>query len=119
MAEQELADTICRELWSRTMFTALIMLQWLLDATNRSWEDFIRTPTFHRYGEMLRQTIEAATEEDLLPLWERGTEVCTSWAVLVSSELSKRNGQRWIYGDNGHRRAAWTEDGAVVDSSAR
>jgi hypothetical protein len=54
-------------------------------------------------------------EEELEYLWKGGHGLCTSWCIYTS-ELLEEIGN---FGDQGHHRAAFYNDGVVIDSSAR
>lgn len=113
------AETLCTALWPKTVFTPLVMLQWLLDHCGRSFTDFVKRPNFFEERRELMNIIESAGEEELRPLWENYTGLCTSWAVLVTLSLQNHDSLEYIYGEKHGHRAAWASDGIAIDSSAR
>jgi hypothetical protein len=113
------AAEICQATWPNSFFTPLIMLQWLLNKCQRTFEDFVKTPNFDAERELLKNAIQDANEEELRPLWANGTGVCTSWAVYIASALGEENGTVYSFGDKWNHRAAWSQDGVAIDSSAR
>jgi hypothetical protein len=62
---------------------------------------------------------ELFTEFDRL-LLDSGkvTGTCTLWAINISKQLS-RSPSGLALGDLGHHRAAWPDNGIIIDSSAR
>jgi hypothetical protein len=96
-----------------------VMVQWLLEKSQRTWEDFIKAPGFKGDYEILKKAIQDADEEELRPLWVNFTGVCTSWAVHIIMALSVGNQMPYAFGDKQNHRAAWSQDGIVTDSSAR
>ena len=115
------AQTVARAKWRESIFTSLVMLQWCLEKSGRSWEHFIEHPNFDESRDILLQAIDNATSEDLYQLWANGTGTCTCWPISVIDGLQKRSHKTtYIYGEkeSGHR-AAWSDEGIVLDSSAR
>ncbi|KAN0067199.1 hypothetical protein V8E54_014654 [Elaphomyces granulatus] len=98
-----------------TFFTPLVMVQWLLplDKSQRTWEGFIKASGFKKDREILKKAIQDADEEELRPLWANFTGVCTSWALSMGNEIA------YTFGDKQNHRAAWHQDGIVIDSSTR
>jgi hypothetical protein len=112
---------LCHKEWAQSIYTSITMLDFILKSTGKSWEQFVREPSFtEKEKEEVEKRISNATEESLCPLWNDGTGLCTSWCVKImsSSELFN-NPDAGIYGDQGNHRAAFYNNGLVVDSSAR
>lgn len=114
-ARYEKAAKECKNTWDKCFLTPIIMMEWLVRSSNRTWEDFLRRPDFKKERDMLKKIISDAEELDLRPLWANNTGVCTSWAVLITSMLEGE----YNFGDKNRHRAAWHQDGLVIDSSAR
>lgn len=106
------AEALCTALCPKTMFTPLVMLEWLLNHCGRSLTDFVKRPNFNEEHQEVMDVIKSAKEEELRPLWETHTGVCTSWVVLVTLSLQK-------CGEKHGHRAIWASDGIAIDSSAR
>ena len=93
----------------------------MLNKCQRTFEVFVEMPNFDGPGEreLLKNVIQAADEEELRPLWANGTGVCTSWAVYNAFVLEEESGTVYSFGDMRNHRAAWSQDGIAIDSSAR
>ncbi|PYH93537.1 hypothetical protein BO71DRAFT_430861 [Aspergillus ellipticus CBS 707.79] len=85
------------------------MLNWALKKASITWEDFIREPGFGPKKDIIKKAIDEAKEDDLKELWDSNT----------GENMGQGNGLPFIFGENGGHRAAWREDGLVIDSSAR
>ncbi len=109
----KVAET-CLELWPKTCFTSLQMLDYLVKLSGRTWDDFVRNPSFKSKKADLIEAVLAAPDEDLRPLC---MGLCTSWCITVSQATGGLDSNN--FGDQGHHRAAYTNDGIVVDSTAR
>ena len=107
----------CQELWPGFFFTPLIMVDWLRQKSQRSWENFVKAPSFKKDSTKIKLAINEADEDELRPLWAAHTGVCTSWAVAVAKTFA--GDVEFKYGENRSHRAAWVSNGVVVDSSAR
>ena len=114
-ARYEKAAKECKNTWDKCFLTPIIMMEWLVRSSNRTWEDFLRRPDFKKERDMLKKIISDAEELDLRPLGANNTGACTSWAVLITSMLEGE----YNFGDKNRHRAAWHQDGLVIDSSAR
>jgi hypothetical protein len=110
---------LCHKEWAESTYTSITMLDFILNSIGKSWEQFVRKPSFKKKDkEEVKKQISNATEESLRPLWNDGTGLCTSWCVNIMSELFN-NPDAGIYGDQGNHRASYCNNGLVVDSSAR
>ena len=70
-----------------------------------------------RSKNIIQARIADAEPEDLKHLWSRGTGTCTCWCVHMASLLTGEP-SGLIIGDDGMHRAAWTDSGIIIDSSA-
>ena len=108
-------DKSCSELWGKTCFTNFQMLDFLRDLSKRTWKSLIVNPSFAKgLIEKIREMPDR--EERLRHLWEEDMGLCTSWCIAV---VQKMNDSKMNYGDQGNHRAAYRDDGIVIDSSAR
>lgn len=85
--------------------------------SGKSWEDFIENPTFDDKEALKGKTLKL-NEGDLEHLWKGGHGLCTSFCVYVSAKGFAPE-EIFNFGDQGHHRAAFSNDGIAIDSSAR
>jgi hypothetical protein len=107
----------CKEEWPKTCFTNIPMLDFLIRLNGQTWDDFLKDPTF-KDKKGLEEKILISSEDDLKPLWQEGHGLCTSWCIYISDKVF---GPHTIenFGDQGRHRAAFGNDGVLIDSSAR
>ena len=110
----EMASKAYKEWWPKTCYTNILMLDLLVKLSGQSWGDFIKNPAFDD-KEGLQQKILMLEEEELKHLWKEGHGLCTSWCIYIAELLEEIEN----FGDQGHHRAAFYNDGVVIDSSAR
>jgi hypothetical protein len=60
-------------LWPKTMFTPLVMLEWLLDRCRGIIQEFIENPSFVDERDELK--IIASAEDEIRLLWASGNSV--------------------------------------------
>lgn len=95
------------------------MFAFLLQLTGQSWEDYLRNSTFKGTEEEWKQRILLSEEKGLQHLWDEGYGLCTSWCIYICHKAFELNTAATNFGDQGHHRAAYGNDGIVIDSPAR
>jgi hypothetical protein len=92
------------------------MLDFLRGLSERKWKGLIDNPSFKQDKMDLRAKIQKIPEEHRRCLWEDDMGLCTSWCIAVAQKINNDN---MNYGDQGNHRAAYTNDGIIIHSSAR
>ncbi|KAM5450121.1 hypothetical protein MaudCBS49596_004495 [Microsporum audouinii] len=110
------AKAVYAKAWQESAYTSFFMLQFLIEISNRSWDDFVASGTWD--NSILDHALDNIDPVRLVPLWENGDGLCTSFTIFVCECIE---GADFIFqnsSDGGHR-AAVSPSGLVVDSSAR
>ncbi|EEQ32748.1 hypothetical protein McanMca71_003384 [Microsporum canis] len=110
------AKAVYAKAWQESAYTSFFMLQFLIEISNRSWDDFVASGTWDK--SILDHALDNIDPVRLVPLWESGDGLCTSFTIFVCECIE---GADFIFqnsSDGGHR-AAVSPSGLVVDSSAR
>ena len=111
------AATLYRHTWSKTAYTSFLLLQKLLELTETPLRTYIQDPESLKANKATTNAaIKAARCGELEDLWQTATGTCTIWAVNLARQLTG-SPSGLILGDLGNHRAAWSENGVVIDSS--
>lgn len=95
------------------------MIRFLLRKLEIPLADFIIGNRVIDQGSV-QSIIENVTEEELAPLWNRETGLCTSFCIWVSSIIDNSETTRFTFADfERQHRASFSMDKIIVDSSAR
>jgi hypothetical protein len=104
----------CKAQWTQTCYTSFVILEFLLQVAGVDLREFVASPKLPK--DKLEKLIMAATDDQLKPLWNNGTGLCTSWCVLISSKVYPDFNNN--LGDQGKHRAAFSAQGIIIESSA-
>lgn len=104
--------------WAKTCYTPLLMLDFLLKLGHFMWPEYVHNLNLKPQKKEIVKGILEAADDSLIKLWKDGAGLCTSWAILISNDV---HGCPDVdcFGDQGHHRAGYAENGVVIDSTAR
>ncbi|EFR03741.1 hypothetical protein MGYG_06740 [Nannizzia gypsea CBS 118893] len=112
-------QVIYKNTWNSSSYTSFLMLGSILRKLEISFEDFISgRSTISKTS--LREALCDVPCEELIPLWESGSGLCTSFSLCVAARIESQNypSTFTVAELRGHR-ASFNQRGVVIDSSAR